>query len=398
MGNRIFASRSQSHSVGMPIPEKEYYKLWQPNNNNLWSTAFEVLPYLNDSLNENGVKRADVKGILIIVEKKYFAGKYFGDETVYPLPTEVAESMTAVANSYGIAENSFIISVQGYVEYVQYCLDLIYKTPGGKRLLDFLRTAGLQITINLTDSGNKVFSTNVMCDVSEILIDSALSINPTESTKLKRILNQLSHQEGDASYTWLAEKINKSPLLSHFGVLFKDSGYLIHKQAKVRRSHIKKWLNEGKFEIIKRKFTDEFFPGRSVTNIDFIQQAIMVALYGGATAGSRSSSGVMFNVKNEKHNEKRPPAIGLAHELVHAYYNATGMQPGFDNDSVTTVLYEMICVGLGPWDNELSENATRFSENRFRKEWHHVRDLIKDSDRFNKLPTPKRTSYIPSAK
>jgi Effector protein len=60
--------------------------------------------------------------------------------------------------------------------------------------------------------------------------------------------------------------------------------------------------------------------------------------------------------------ENRPPYIGLAHELVHAYYNVIGGQLAHseDADHYSGVLFEYMAVGLGPWQNNpLSENGVR---------------------------------------
>jgi hypothetical protein len=61
--------------------------------------------------------------------------------------------------------------------------------------------------------------------------------------------------------------------------------------------------------------------------------------------------------------EKRPPAIGLAHELCHAWRNATGQRLfddatscGFDDDEVMTT-------GFPPYQFE------RFTENMFRAQF-----------------------------
>ena len=56
----------------------------------------------------------------------------------------------------------------------------------------------------------------------------------------------------------------------------------------------------------------------------------------------------------------RAKSIGLAHELVHAYYNVSGLQMGIDNGDASTAIYEYMCIGLGPWNTEpISENQIR---------------------------------------
>jgi hypothetical protein len=71
-----------------------------------------------------------------------------------------------------------------------------------------------------------------------------------------------------------------------------------------------------------------------------------------------------YNPANEM-NRERPPGVGLAHELVHAYFSARGEQPAQEQPggNPPVVLFEFKCVGLGPWD------GAAISENGIRSEW-----------------------------
>ena len=57
---------------------------------------------------------------------------------------------------------------------------------------------------------------------------------------------------------------------------------------------------------------------------------------------------------------RRPPVIGLAHELVHAYYMVTGTRQFGEGNTMD----EALTAGIGQW-----EKKTKFNENRFRKAW-----------------------------
>ncbi|MDF5988481.1 M91 family zinc metallopeptidase [Pseudomonas aeruginosa] len=88
-------------------------------------------------------------------------------------------------------------------------------------------------------------------------------------------------------------------------------------------------------------------------------------------------------------NRIRPPAIGLAHELLHAYYSCRGAQPGYDDNHYSTVLFEYRCVGLGPWDEApLSENALR------KEWWSYACQQVPGSDPENRKAIGKRISYM----
>ena len=86
------------------------------------------------------------------------------------------------------------------------------------------------------------------------------------------------------------------------------------------------------------------------------------------TRGGGCQSTVRFAIDpHQEVNLERPPAIGLGHELIHAFFSMLGQQPGHqDTESPAGVLYEFKCIGIGPWEGaEISENALR-------RQWHHA--------------------------
>jgi hypothetical protein len=386
----------------IPNSNKQYYKLWEPNNQALWNANFDELP----------INSVGTKGIAIVVNRNCFSEKMFMDnfsplsafkpESLFSLPNEVTTTLAEIATFFNSTNILINKAVQGYVQYVQDCLDIIYKTQSGKKLLDFLRNGDVLITINLSEHGNSVSSFDTRCDIAKILFGTNLTVD--ECNRLKKVLQEVSQIEDEIKrFDWFADQINKAPLLTHFGIQDLDSGFLTAKansssqrNVKVKADDLRNWFTKGSLEIRNTKFGEKFFGDLEVTKHTFIQQAVTILFYKQAQVGIKSGSAVSFKIKNSGQNKNRPAAIGLAHELVHAYYNANGMQPGVDVDSESTVLYEMICVGLGPWDSDQTENSTYFSENRFRKEWASVRSSLGNNDPSNLLPTPKRTSYIPS--
>ena len=114
-----------------------------------------------------------------------------------------------------------------------------------------------------------------------------------------------------------------------------------------------------------------------------VQRAVLVALWPQARMhpGAGGHSRVTWNPDSDAitmtngRRQARSKSIGLAHELVHAYYNGSGLQMGRDNplagpNGAPTVhdaaLFEYMCVGLGIWRNE------PISENAIRSQWHTV--------------------------
>ena len=99
-----------------------------------------------------------------------------------------------------------------------------------------------------------------------------------------------------------------------------------------------------------------------------LERAVLTALRAGASTrpGNGQSALVEWNKDSRTITTTtgvqmtRSKSVGLAHELIHASYDASGLQMGVDNGHDTTALYEYMCVGLGVWaGNTYSENAIR---------------------------------------
>ena len=389
MGTKLLRNPRSPRQVNIsaPVsPNNEAVWSWRPGENDPWARNGGDFVVLNPGTPPQ-------QGVLIAVEKKYFQQKYFQGGTVIPQPpTTVVAQMQTLANSFGISDANLILHVQAYVEYVNYCLNLIYRTAVGKRLLDFLLASNRQIKITLTDSGNKVFTgPDTLNEVARILAVDNPSLNATEQAVLRSTLGRtVPAAHKDNAYAWLADQVNAMPLLSHS--FRPDSvGFLNRQGVRVSADQLQEWFSGRMLRVPTPRFAETFFPGKPVILPAFVQLAVIVALYAESNTGTPTSSGITFNIRRGLQNDNRPPAIGLAHELVHAYYNARGEQPGLDNSSSSTVLYEMLCMGVGPWDNEA--NPGRISENSIRAQW--PPPGLSANDRANNLPSGKRQSYIP---
>lgn len=132
---------------------------------------------------------------------------------------------------------------------------------------------------------------------------------------------------------------------------------------------------------------------QSNADIETIKLVLLVILKDGALAGDGAGSKVVWNpAKVSATNTNgvllhRPPAVGLAHELLHAWYNLVGQQLGVDNGHFSTVLFEYMCVGLGPW------TGAGVNENSIRSEWANVLPHVPMTDAPNRVNPARRDLY-----
>lgn len=114
-------------------------------------------------------------------------------------------------------------------------------------------------------------------------------------------------------------------------------------------------------------YSRPLYHGVAPADLPDIKNAIMVFLSTGVGPPLQRSAGSHSQVyydprKNFNSLGIRPAFVGLAHELIHHYYNMQGAQLSHSEDSnhFSTVLYEYMCVGLGPWAGAvISENTIR---------------------------------------
>ncbi len=123
---------------------------------------------------------------------------------------------------------------------------------------------------------------------------------------------------------------------------------------------------------------------------DHVILSTIAALDPHSPRGPGCNCAVLWNIDpTTTMNRTRPPAIGLGHELIHAYYGVRGEQPGYEAPGQLSVeLFEYRCVGLGPWDGAAP------SENTLRQEWWpNTAHLIPTTDTLNRKVPPKRIMY-----
>lgn len=166
-------------------------------------------------------------------------------------------------------------------------------------------------------------------------------------------------------FQWLTAEINKMPLMS----FSSEESTVPFLNPPISVKDIEDWIN-GDTTNISNLPTDIQ---------EHIINATIATLFEFDTPNVGSGSVIFWNCFPDKPiNSIRPPAIGLAHEFVHAYYNAKGVQPSYPDPDDNAVLGEYITIGLGPWKNEA------VSENAIRKQWSKILEKIPEDDEQNR--------------
>ncbi len=302
---------------------------------------------------------------------------------------------------------------------VHRALSYLNATPTGAGLLWGVYTANRRIDITSTSLGNNVQSVNQGSALSRVAAEILVNGGPGGNTQAA--LNQIN-VPAHAKTQWLSYLINQSPRWSLDGVPGNNGGFFSYVER--ARQYANRWTllvdprylrwsdsNEGYFNA--QSFTGHLgvgpdniaitnhevaawlagqpLPNRlTATQKEHVKIAAIVALKDVSTPSAGSDAHVRWNPTGTNPlNNVRPPAIGLGHELLHAYYSGQGAQPGCDDGHYSTVLFEYRCVGLGPWDEApLSENALR------KEWWSYACQEIPRTDTQNRKSPGKRISYM----
>lgn len=114
---------------------------------------------------------------------------------------------------------------------------------------------------------------------------------------------------------------------------------------------------------------DDWLAGNSMPDNDEMDILLLVLrtwLRPGPGVGTRINYDPKKTISG---GQMRPPPIALVHELMHAYFNATGTQLGRE-DSIQEAnggrLFELMSCGLRPFDTDT------FGENQIRTVWPHA--------------------------
>lgn len=166
-------------------------------------------------------------------------------------------------------------------------------------------------------------------------------------------MTNMGHAPGvplGASFTWLETQIDNTPIYQLQGAPSVITSATTHGAGWVPAAALQSWVNN----------TAVFPAGVALGLEDDAKVVIGTVLNAGATRSIGGHTRARWNASNlTSAGTARPPFIGLGHELIHAWHNTRGEQPGVENGT-TTALYEYLCVGLGPFAGLANtENALR---------------------------------------
>jgi hypothetical protein len=268
-----------------------------------------------------------------------------------------------------------LADIAGFLSYVDNCLTLLNATAAGSTLLTRLTGSGHTVFISPGLFGNQTFVANqdtAVDTLTKAMHDYAAggpipadAINAAVQAQYANVNGQLG------KFNRLATDMNAAPLYSLFvrGTQFTQRylySFFRFRNQRLTGQNLQNWCSPGgfaAFDATVRNMTAPRPDGVAVR--DMFVLALSVALYPSAPRGPGAGAGVKFFTQNANDNHPaspdfRPPAVGLAHELMHAMHYTRGSSPGYDIHHYSTTAAELMFAGIGPSATEpVNENAIR---------------------------------------
>ncbi|APR81995.1 Hypothetical protein A7982_07344 [Minicystis rosea] len=256
-------------------------------------------------------------------------------------------------------------------------LAALYSIPSGRMLLETLDLTGERVSIQPASPsiGNLVKNSDQSAMLNPVAKELLVGASKPGAMTRRAVEWAAGSRNLNTCAQWLASRINEAPALP-----WPERGApnfrLPYKRNAVEASSVAYWLNTGNPNM--NPFNDEKRDNWDDTLTQHAKLATIIAVEKRSEMGSGSAATIAWNIfPDNPVNKQRPPAVGLAHELIHAYYSVRGEQCGYEVDHFSTVLFEYKCVGLGPWA------AAPISENAVRAQWAEA--TVSKNDPLGKL-------------
>ena len=296
------------------------------------------------------------------------------------------------------------IDLTGFLRYATWCLNLIDQTAAGNTQLTALRTGALQTIVTTISLGNTAvaYGAGIPTDaVATTLRDFDQNGTPLNKAVIRAAIDQHYNllAPGIARYNQLAIDIYAVPTYS----LFIDEGLFVpnilaagnfqYLGLPVSGADLMAWLSVGGFPLFEAWLLGNVVvTGINLRRFFFTALAIILADGSAPTAGR--STEVDWNVLDWEQNnlldpDWRPPAIGLCHELMHAYYNTSGSALGYDNNDYSATAAELQATGIIPFGGNV------VGENQVRAQWVGIVPAVPDPTNTPGVAIPRRIIYTP---
>jgi Effector protein len=265
-------------------------------------------------------------------------------------------------------------ALTAFANEVKRCLGYIYLTTCGQTMLDFLNVCNRVVSIDPATYGMGYINLAGGSPLKEIVSIASFG----KKRQLYGVFNS-----GNYSVVKFINEFNRIPVYRQDFTPHFDWDSFRQRVVKTDFSYAVIPEAQSALEWVRAEVENAHVHKPSA---EHTKNSLILMLYECSNRGPGSNVLVLFNeaATDEENIKDRPSSIGLAHELIHAYYSVQGLQPSAEDG----LLDDLICIGLGPWFGEA------ISDNTMRTQWNsYVYSQIPSWDNANKVRVAYRTSH-----